>query len=229
MLFRSLELCDERGLPVYVNNYRGQLIGCLEENFPQTLAWIGEGRFDECARHHIVAIPPHSWTLDDYPKGFPASVARAFPGDAEVGELAVLEQALSDAFVTADAEALGFEDIGEVDWESAQLELIPSARLLQCTSNAPEIWTALNAGETPPAAEASDSARTVLVWRRGWTCCFRVLDADEAQLMHNIAMGAIGFEALCEQLVDMIGEDEGPARAGALLLQWAQDGMLRMP
>ena len=30
------------GLRVYQNNYRAQLVSCLEQSFPHTRAWIGE-------------------------------------------------------------------------------------------------------------------------------------------------------------------------------------------
>jgi hypothetical protein len=38
--------CDARaGLSVYQNNYRAQLVGCLESSFPQVRAWMGEEAF----------------------------------------------------------------------------------------------------------------------------------------------------------------------------------------
>ena len=52
---------------------------------------------------HVARVPPSSWTLDAYPRDFPATLAPLYPDDPEVAELAVLELALAEAFVGADA------------------------------------------------------------------------------------------------------------------------------
>src|SRR5450830_1009611 len=74
------------GLSVYQNNYRGQLVGCLEEAFPQVRVWIGEEAFFAAAVSHIDQCPPRGWTLDAYPQGFGATLARRFPDNPEVHE-----------------------------------------------------------------------------------------------------------------------------------------------
>ena len=58
------------GLSVYQNNYRAQLVGCLEESFPQVRAWLGDDAFLPAAMTHIDSHPPHAWTLDAYPGDF---------------------------------------------------------------------------------------------------------------------------------------------------------------
>ncbi|MGG2339436.1 DNA-binding domain-containing protein, partial [Salmonella enterica] len=83
-----LALSDRRGLGVYQNNYRGALMACLADSYPQTLRWLGEAAFEASAARHIDRVPPHSWTLDDYALGFPASLASEWPDDREVAELA---------------------------------------------------------------------------------------------------------------------------------------------
>ena len=51
------------GLSVYLNNYRGQLIHCLNNTFPKLRAWIGEDAFETTAALHVDRVPPSSWTL----------------------------------------------------------------------------------------------------------------------------------------------------------------------
>lgn len=224
-----LGLADGRGLAVYLDNYRGQLMGCLEDSFPKTLAWIGHRRFQAVAADHIERCSPSSWTLDDYAPGFPASLTKAWPHDPEVGELARLEHALDAAFIALDAHALTVAKLGEVDWDQAVLQLVPCCALLHFHTNAPEIWMALSEEVKAPAAEPCGDGRVALVWRSDWTCRFRLLDTDEAALLAAIIDGGERFDAICETLVAQLGETEGVARAGALLVQWTQEGILCPP
>ncbi|MFX5960847.1 hypothetical protein ABTE72_18965, partial [Acinetobacter baumannii] len=90
--------------------------------------------------------PPHSWTLDDYAEGVPASFAEHFPHDAEVAELARLELALSNAFIAPDAAVLSIVELPSIDWDEVQLSLLPSTSFLDLSTNAAEIWSALDGG-----------------------------------------------------------------------------------
>ena len=57
------------GLAVYQNNYRAQLVGCLEGAFPNLRKWLGDEAFLAACITHIDRHPPHAWTLDVYPEG----------------------------------------------------------------------------------------------------------------------------------------------------------------
>ena len=81
------------GLAVYQNNYRAQLVGCLEQAFPYLRRWVGEEAFLAVSITHIDRHPPHAWTLDAYPEGFYATLKEMFPGNPDVHELAWIESA----------------------------------------------------------------------------------------------------------------------------------------
>ena len=223
-----LGVADAEGLAVYQNNYRGSLMACLEDTYPHTMTWLGEEAFAAAAADHITRVPPHSWTLDDYAQGLPESLAEAFVYDPEVGELAALELALSEVFIAEDAAALGVADLGGVDWESAVLRLVPSVRLLKMATNAPAIWSALAAGDAPPPEEMAPAIRPLLIWRQEYTCVFRETTEDERDVLPRLGQG-LSFAALCEEMVSRHGADDGVARAGGLLGQWAADGLLIRP
>lgn len=215
----------QAGLTIYQNNYRTQLAETLADTYVQLSAWIGEDAFLAVAATHIDAVPPSSWTLDAYPAGFPHTLASCFPEDPEVAELARLELTLADAFVAADAQTLGLDDLAGTDWSKASLRLSPSARLLKLQSNAAEIWSALAKGTEPPAAASGDESRGLIVWRRDFICRFRMLDPDEETLLARLGDG-MAFERICEELAENRGVEAGIARAGALLARWAGDGFL---
>ena len=80
------------GLRVYQNNYRAQLVACLERELSRARATGSAARLSTPRpSRHIDRVPPSSWTLDAYPRDFPATLAMLYPDDPEVAELAWLE------------------------------------------------------------------------------------------------------------------------------------------
>jgi hypothetical protein len=213
------------GLRIHLNNYRAQLVACLAESFERTHAWLGGAAFEAAAATHIDRVPPSAWTLDAYPRDFPATLAALYPDDPEVAELAWLECALGEAFVGADAVTVTPAEIAAIDWDSAVLTFTATLDLGALTSNAPAIWSALNQGEAPPAVECLPEPGAMLVWRYGQMSRFRAIDQLE---MHAVlhARGGTPFAQLCELLVLSLGEAEGIARAGGYLGQWVADGLI---
>lgn len=213
------------GLEVYRNNYRSQLLSCLELSFPNVRAWLGDAAFFAACAEHVTAVAPQSWTIDDYAAGFPARLQRSWPDDPEVFELAWLELAMAQAFVAPDTPALAAEHFEGVDWDEASLQLWPSLRLEPAKSNAGAIWSALNAGESPPAAEWLPPGSAYLVWRSGLSARFRTIDAAERRALAQIQRGK-DFAALCAFTVAEHGQEAGINRVAEWLGRWMADGLI---
>jgi len=213
------------GLAVYQNNYRGQLVACLEHSYPQLQRWIGEEAFLGAAVRHIDDHPPHAWTLDAYADGFHATLAVHFPRNPDLHEVAWIEHALGQAFVAADAAPLNPAVLAEVDWETARLRLTPSLLHRPATTNAEAIWSAVWEGVEAPQGEMLAETGGLIVWRQGFNSVLRQLDGIEYEaLLHLQANGS--FAALCELLAERLGEEEGVARAGAFLAQWISSELI---
>lgn len=205
------------GLHVYLNNYRSQLLACLSASFPVLRTWIGDTRFDGAAAHHIDRVPPHEWTLDAYGLDFPETLASLYPNDPEIAELARLECELALAFVRTDAEPLDPATLIDIDWDSAVIRLTPSFMMLGVATNAAAIWSAINAGETPPGAALLAEPATLAIWRHHFAPRFRTLSAEEAGVLAQVRNGET-FGGICAE--------QGAASAGAFLAQWLSDGLL---
>lgn len=208
-----------RGLSVYQNNYRGQLIECLEHSFPQVRTLLGDDAFLHAAVTHINHHPPHAWTLDAYAHGFGDTLGVLFPNNPDVHELAWIENALAEAFVAHDAQPLPLDALASVDWDAARLRLTPSFRHHLATTNADSIWSALSAGAEPPESEMLDAPGGLIVWRRQFVSCLRRIDAAEYDALLHLQENA-SFATLCDVLVERLGDAEGVAKAGALLAGW---------
>ena len=213
------------GLAVYHNAYRVQLVDCLRETFERLDAWLGSEAFTIAALVHIAERPPHGWTLGVYGDVFDATLARLDPEDPEVVELAWIEWALSTAFAGIDASPLAANGLPAIDWDRARLDFVPTLQMGEAATNVGAIWSALSAGETPPAAEILPAPAALLVWRQDYTPSFRTIDEDERQALALMLSGAT-FGELCLAQVEHWGADEGVSRAGKFLGQWLHDGLV---
>ncbi|MCU1726840.1 DNA-binding domain-containing protein [Pseudomonas sp. 7P_10.2_Bac1] len=207
------------GLAVYQNNYRAQLVGCLEGAFPNLRQWLGDEAFLAACITHIDNHPPHAWTLDAYPGGFQQTLNEVFAHNPDVHELAWIEWSLSEAFVAADATPLRMEALASVDWDTAYLQLTPSLRCHALTTNAEAIWSALWQQTPLPEASMLDEAGGLLVWRRQFTSRLRQVDALELHALQHLQNDG-SFAGLCEFLVARLGEEEGVGLAGEFLAGW---------
>lgn len=206
------------GLAVYQNNYRAQLVGCLETSYPQLRAFMGADAFLRAAAAHINQHPPHAWTLDAYANGFDATLMAVLPDNPDIHELAWLEHALGAAFIAADAPPLGSSDFADLDWDAVRLRFTPTLLTRRATTNVSDIWWTLSGG-TGRDAEMLAEPCALMVWRRGFVSCLRTIDTLEYEALEQMrAHGS--FAALCEMLIARLGDDAGVARAGALLADW---------
>ena len=220
---------DGPGRAVYQNNYRAQLVGCLEASYPLLRAFIGEDAFLQAAAAHIERHPPHAWTIDAYADDFGATLQAVFPHNPDLHELAWIEHALGQAFIAADAAPVAADALAAVDWDRARLHLTPTLRLHAATSNAADLWFALRDAGTfgdqsaavhpLPEAEMLPAPGGLLVWRRGFVSCLRALDPVEYAALAQLQREG-SFSGLCALLVERLGEEQGIASAGALLADW---------
>ena len=213
------------GLAVYQNNYRAQLMGCLEQSYPQLRAWIGEEPFRTAAITHIDGHPPHAWTLDAYAEGFDRTLFKLFPDNPDVHELAWIEHALGVAFIAADASGVSPDALVRIDWDTAVLTITPSFRSAAATTNAEQIWSTLWAGETPPESEMLAQPGGLLIWRRGYTSCLKQVDALEHEALLQLQANG-SFAGLCDWLAERLGEEDGVAKAGQLLANWLSSELI---
>ena len=213
------------GLAVYQNNYRTQLVTCLEISFPRTRAWIGEDMFLQAAVHHIDSVPPSSWTLDAYARDYPATLARLHAGDPEIAELASIELALDELFVAADSLAVELDGLGNVDWDRAVLTFASSIDLMHLQTNGFVIWSALVDQKEPPAPQYLDMPDIVILWRQGEQCRIKTIEDAELQALLKLRCG-MTFGALCRDISLSIGEEAGMTLVGRWLGLWLSDHMV---
>lgn len=217
---------------VYRNAYALRLAEVLASDYELLKAYMGCDAFDLMARTYILHNPSGTPNARWYGAKLPAFLREHSPykEQAELSELAALENALNDVFDAADMAPLTLEDLAALDaegWTALAFTPHPAVRRLDFKTNAADIWTALKEETWPPQVRLNGETRQLLVFRPDAQAMFRPLSSEEAMMWDEAAKG-VRFSVLCEMLA-MFGEDDASARAAAHLKSWIEGGLLAKP
>lgn len=221
----ALTLGGGAGLAVYQNNYRVSLMSSLEASFERVHAWLGDEAFAAACARYIDDRPPHSWTLDAYGEGVAALLARLYPDDGEVADLAQIDWAVAQAFVGGDAVPVDAAALATVDWDRARIALVPSLLRLEIGSNADALWLALVSVGKMPEPEMLAERAVVFVWRQGFETVMRRAEPIEARIADLSRQGQT-FAGCCGVLAQDLGEEAAVQQAGAVLGRWIAEGLI---
>jgi hypothetical protein len=221
----AVEGLDGRGMAVYTNQYRAQLVASLRDTYAKTRLWLGDGVFAELAESYVAATPPLSWTLDSYGESYIAWLDTHYPADQEIAELAWLDWHLRRALSGPDPRTIGLDGLVSADWEATEIRFVPTLRFRWTRSNAAAIWRALASESMPPAAEIFDVDAGVRVWRRDGSPRFTSMLAPECACL-DLALAGASFGEMCEALTRLHEPDTAARQAGALLRSWVEDGIV---
>jgi hypothetical protein len=243
--FIALLLDDSQALPegwseerfaIYRNAYRARLVDAIRDTYPRTERWVGEDAFRRAAIHHVIKHPPRGWTLDKAGEGMVATLSELFPKDPEVSELAWLEWAMHECFVSTDCtpmDVAGFQAataaFGPDDWAGLRLAFLPGTRVTCVSHRIDRLWRALADDERAldPGAIDYEVAEPLacVVWRQGLTPVCAPLRAAEGLTLALMLAGESYGDA-CRRLACDIGADAAIREAGAMLGRWIHHGML---
>lgn len=217
-------------LGVYRHAYWARLVEVIGNDHGLLRDYLGHDAFAAMARAYIAAHPSHHANVRWFSKRLPAFLAHAEPyaSHPELGELAEIEWALNSAFDAAEATTLTLADLQSVpaeSWGDLRFEPHPAARRLSLASNAFDIWQALKAGQSPPAARQTGDTTYILVWRQDTRPLVRVMATEEAMIWAEAAAGA-RFADLCELVAVFDNAEEAALRAARYLQGWLASGVL---
>jgi hypothetical protein len=217
----------ETRMRVYVHAYLSRLGGVLEEHYPKLRSLLGDAAFRPLVRDYLRAHPPSDPSLREAGALLSRFLFHTAPKHLLHIDLARLERARIEAFDGPDADVLTRDGVAALppdQFPSLRLALVPTAKLLLLTSNADDVWDALEDAREPPAAV--ETTRTVLVWRRDVTVIHRTLEEDEASALQQTSSYSHGLEfaGVCKAFAM---QADPAARAVELLLRWLDAGILR--
>ncbi len=218
-------------LDVYGHAYRERLRETLAQDYPVLLRLLGPAAFADLAYAYIAATPSRAPSIRWYGDGLAAFIAQQSGLPPAAQDMAAFEWALGLAFDAADAAPLEVADLAAIppqDWAGLRFLLHPALQMIGLRHAVPDWWLAvqdLAEAAALPAPPAESGEQAWAVWRGSDGVRFRLLEADEADLL-----GAVGdqadFGSLCGLLAMGHGEMRAAPRAAGLLRNWVEDGWI---
>ncbi len=180
---------------VYAEAYFWRIHDALAEDFPKLRAAAGSERWHNLITDYVAERPSQSPSLTWMGARLAAFLrARA---EHELADLAELEWARAEVFLAADATPIGVDALRGIDPERfavARFQLIPALRVLRL------------------------AARSVRVWREGFTVYNRDISSAEADALDLARAG--------RTLAEVCSPFSTPDDAFAALSSWVHDGVV---
>jgi hypothetical protein len=215
-------------LGIYARMYCARLVDVLREDYPRVASILGAEGFAAVAHDYVEAQLSTHPSLRWFGHGLADFLAaRADRNQTDfVADLARLEWSRLDVFDAADAELLDVAALRCLPadaWGSLRLQFVPAFQVLHVAWPVHLIWEAAESGGGGPWAPADTWLR---VWRQGDQVFQAGLDEVERTALGHVQAGD-DFGALCAGLASIVAEEAVAATAGALVLRWIEDGVLR--
>ncbi len=230
-LFGAIVAREPLGPPervqIYARMYGARLVAALAEDYPRVAAALGPERFHDVAHAYVAACPSRHPSLRWFGERFPEFLATSWEEPGFLSDLARLEWARVMVFDAQDVGLLTIEALRRVPpeaWGGLRFHLIPAHQLMRVEWPVHTIW------DDPVASLPSATARSAEIWLRVWRQGDRVFQAP-IDVAERIALGHVragdDFATLCGGLAAVVPGEEVAATAGALVLRWVKDELLR--
>ncbi|MCF6198515.1 MAG: DNA-binding domain-containing protein [Hyphomicrobiaceae bacterium] len=220
----------EELLGVYQYAYGARLLEFLQTDYGNLHGYLGDEQFEALCNAYIESHPSHTINARWFGEQFPAFVKETppFSDMAQLGEIAALEYALNSVFDEVDERVLSMEQLAELPpekWAGLVLQPVTAIHHLALTTNADEIWQALENENDPPALVQHEETVHILVFRYDSHGYFRPMPYEEAMMWDKMVMG-VPFGVLCELITAYGGEEDAAMRAAGYLQGWIASGFI---
>jgi hypothetical protein len=215
-------------IDIYANAYFYRLLDCLGEDFPATLAVLGEDNFAALVKEYLLEHPPTEPSilyaalyLADFLNDHPFAERWPF-----IADLARLERAVLDVFHAADAPALGLETLHAVpseDWPALKLRTHPAVEIVHSEWRIADLLHTVEQGREWTGPEYEEAS--VLVWRQNALVNYRNLEPVERDALAIVSKGA-SFAAVCEAIATRSEEPNRVTLIGQLMARWLADEII---
>lgn len=214
---------------IYHHAYRARLCEVLADSFAKTALYMGTDSFSEQVQAFAIQQPPRTRSLGRYGATFPSHLARCYPDNPELFELATLDWDLRTRFDSADAPALDIglthESLPDTRWLGMAQPLHPTVVLRGIRSNVVQIWRAIDDDTEVPEVQLLDCTQTLIVWRKGQQPHFRTLDTAQSAFLRALQEGH-SVEDTAQKMAGSVHLPV-PATLAVWLRAWVADGLLR--
>jgi hypothetical protein len=193
-------------------------VGAVRARFPKLASALGEHVFDAMLAAYLEHEPPARRSVRESGARLADFLASSPEYPVWYAELARLDRAHVDVLHAAAVTPLSRLEL-TLDRE---LRLVPAHALVELTTDADDLWRALDRGDRVRRPHELDWPRTVLVWRTGGLeIRDRVVEPDEAAALRAAVRGT----SVVELAAGFVGENP-QARALDVALSWIDAGVV---
>jgi hypothetical protein len=229
----AVVLGDERlsaseRVDIYASMYFYRLLDVLKEDYPATLAILGDDNFHNLVTGYLLEYPPSEPSVfycGRYLSRFLGghNMGKERP---DISDLAALERATVEVFHAADAPALdpsAMRAIPADQWASTRLRTHPASTILALDYAVVDLLRAFEDGRELP----TPNTRTVkvLVSRRDSRVSYCEIEPVEDRALEAASHG-ISFAELCEIVAADSAAADPVAELNRLLTRWLDEGIL---
>jgi hypothetical protein len=221
-------LSSEARVDIYANMYFYRILDALKEDFPATLAVLGDDNFHNLVTGYLLEHPPTDPSITHCGSHL-AEYLHDHPMREDVpyiADLAKLERATVEVFLGPDAPALdpdALRTIAVEDWPSMKLKLHPSAQILALDWQVSDLVHGVE--DNRPWNLPNQVATRVLVWRANAGVAHRDLDPTEANALEAAAHSAT-FAEICDTVAATAGDQDPITTMNQLLSRWLSNNLL---
>lgn len=215
-------------ITIYADAYFYRLLDCLKDDFPATLAVVGQPVFEDLVRSYLTEYPPTEPSIFFAGRNLADFLALHHLSDRWpfLAELARLERTLIEVFHDPDAPALSASQVHKIapaDWPTLSLRTHPALRMMDCEWRVNDVLRAVENGTE--WREPEPGPVILLVWRQGTQIYYRELELPERAALEVASKGA-DFATVCEAFALRLDGDDPTAAITGLLTRWLADGLL---
>jgi hypothetical protein len=221
-------LSAEARVDIYANMYFYRLLEVLKEDYPATLAVLGEANFHNLITAYLIEHRPSEPSVLAAGKFLP-DFLREHPLRADfpfVADLAMLECAVTEVFCAPDAgllEAAEMNALQAEQWGAVKMRRIPASAILRAEWRAAEVLRAVEEKRdwNPPGRERN----LILVWRRNSRVSYRETGSNEAAALRMLAR-TTKFAKVCEVLARDLAPDDAAQAIRDTFTRWLAEGLV---
>jgi hypothetical protein len=213
---------------VYADMYFYRLLEVLKEDYPATLAVLGEANFHNLITAYLIRHRPSEPSVRGAGKVLP-DFLREHQLSAEVpfvADLAKLERAITDIFCAAEAsllEASAMNALQPEQWGAVKMRRIPASAILRAEWRVAEVLRSVEVKRDwmPPRRERN----RILVWRRNSRVSYREIGSNEAAALALLAR-TTRFAEVCEVLARGLPPGQAPPAIRDTFARWLAEGLI---
>lgn len=223
----STQISAQSRMDIYRDAYYLRLIEILAMDYPMLKDWLKEPTFKKIAREYIEVFPSHNFSVRVFGQHLSKFLAQS-NSESMLAELAAFEWKLAEVLDAADGPTMAIEDMAKIPpdaWGSMQLFLHPSLQVTSFFSNAAEIWKALNENKKKPKIIYSTEPMFHMFWRKDQDAYFMPLNPAQIHMLNAIREKK-SFGEICEELCEILPEEEVIQFAAGTMRNWIHDGVI---